>query len=76
MKLTRRRLAGAGALALAMSGLLQNTSAALGESAEDAVVGQAVEALRKALLTADKGQLEKAYGAAAELRPFGRQGSG
>jgi len=59
MKMTRRGLAGAGAVMLATSGLLRNTPAALAESAEDTAVGQAVEALRKALLAADKGQLEK-----------------
>jgi hypothetical protein len=57
MKITRRQLGGAGAVVLAMSSLSRSPSA-LGESAEDAVVGQAVEALRKALLTADKAQLE------------------
>jgi ketosteroid isomerase-like protein len=59
MKMTRRRLAGAGAVVLATSALLQSTPAALADSAEDAAIGQAVEALRKALLGADKGQLEK-----------------
>jgi ketosteroid isomerase-like protein len=59
MKMTRRGLAGAGAVMLATSGLLRNTPAALAASAEDTAVGQAVEALRKALLAADKGQLEK-----------------
>jgi ketosteroid isomerase-like protein len=59
MKMTRRVLAGAGAVMLATSGLLRNTPAALADSAADTAVGQAVEALRKALLAADKGQLEK-----------------
>jgi ketosteroid isomerase-like protein len=59
MKMTRRRLAGAGAVALATSALLRSTPAALADSTEDAAVGQAVEALRKALLAADKAPLEK-----------------
>ena len=41
-----------------MSALWQSAPT-LAEFAEDASVGQAVEALRKALLSADKGQLEK-----------------
>ena len=41
-----------------MSKLVQSAPS-LAESAEDASVGQAVGALRKALLTGDKGQLEK-----------------
>jgi ketosteroid isomerase-like protein len=56
MKITRRQLARAGAIALAASGLLRSAPAPA--EAEDAV-GQAVDALRKALLAADKGQLEK-----------------
>jgi len=58
MKMTRRQLAGAGAVALGVSALLQSAPT-LAESAEDASVGQAVEELRKALLSADKGQLAK-----------------
>ena len=58
MKMTRRRLAGAGAVALGVSALLQSAPT-LAESAEDASVSQAVEELRKALLSADKGQLAK-----------------
>src|SRR5271155_3388169 len=58
MEITRRHLAAASALALGMSSLLRSDPS-LAESAEDASVGQAVEALRKALLTADRGQLEK-----------------
>jgi Domain of unknown function (DUF4440) len=58
MEITRRNLAAAGALAFGMSSLLRDTPA-LAEAGDDAAVGQAVEALRKALLTADKGQLEK-----------------
>jgi ketosteroid isomerase-like protein len=41
-----------------MSNLLRSDPT-LAESTEEAAVGQAVEALRKALLTADKGELEK-----------------
>jgi ketosteroid isomerase-like protein len=48
-------LAVAGALALGMSGLLRGAAAA----ADDAAVNQAVEALRKALLEADKARLEQ-----------------
>ena len=58
MEITRRNLAAAGALALGMSTLLRS-GPSLAEAADDAAVGQAVEALRKALLTADKGELEK-----------------
>jgi hypothetical protein len=58
MEISRRRLAAAGALALGMSSLLRSDPSRA-ESTEDASVGQAVEALRKALLTADKGELEK-----------------
>ena len=58
MKITRRHLATAGALALGMSSLLRSDPS-LAEAADGAAVGQAVEALRKALLTADKGELEK-----------------
>ena len=58
MEITRRHLAAAGALALGVSSLSQSAPA-LAEAAQDTAVGEAVEALRKALLTADKGQLEK-----------------
>jgi len=58
MTITRRQLAAAGALALGAPSLLQSASSRA-ESAEDKAVEQAVEALRKALLAADKGQLEK-----------------
>jgi hypothetical protein len=67
MEITRRNLAAAGALAFGMSSLLQNAPA-LAEAGDGAAVGQAVEALRKALLTADKGQLEKL---AAEQLSYG-----
>jgi len=58
MKMTRRQLAAVGALALGTSSLLQNSSS-VAESSEEAAVDNAVEALRTALLGADKGQLEK-----------------
>ena len=58
MKMTRRQLAGTGAVALGASALWQSAPT-LAESAEDASVSQAVEELRKALLSADKGQLAK-----------------
>jgi hypothetical protein len=58
MKIPRRHLAAAGALALGTSSLLRSAPS-LAESAEEAAVDRAVEALRKALLEADKGQLEK-----------------
>ena len=57
MDVTRRNLAVASVLALGVSSLLCST-AALAE-ADEAAVNQAVEALRKALLEADKAQLEK-----------------
>jgi ketosteroid isomerase-like protein len=58
MEITRRHLAAASLLALGMSSLAQSAPA-FAEGAQDAAVGEAVEALRKALLTADKGQLEQ-----------------
>ena len=58
MHVTRRDLAVAGALALSTSTLLRS-SAALAESADEAAVNRAVDALRKALLEADKARLEQ-----------------
>ena len=58
MEITRRHLAAAGALALGISNLLRSDPS-LAESAEDASVGQAVEALRKALTEKDKTRLEQ-----------------
>jgi ketosteroid isomerase-like protein len=55
MKLTRRNLAAAGALALGASTLIRP---ALAAATDEAAVTQAVEALRKATLTQDKAQLE------------------
>ena len=57
MSMTRRHLAVAGALALGGVGLLRSSSV-VAESADEAAVAQAVEALRKATLGQDKTQLE------------------
>jgi hypothetical protein len=57
MRITRRYLAVAGTLALGGVGLLRS-SAAIAESADEAAVAQAVEALRKAIFGQDKAQLE------------------
>ena len=57
MRITRRHLAVAGALALGGLGLLRNSSA-VAESADEAAIAQAVEALRKAIFGQDKTQLE------------------
>ena len=56
MSISRRNLAAAGVLALGTASLLRN-SAVLAAAADDAAVNQTVEALRKALLAADKAQL-------------------
>ena len=64
MKLTRRHLAAAGALALGASPLLRSTSAHAA-AADEAALTQAVEALRKATLAQDKAKLDQL--AAAEL---------
>jgi hypothetical protein len=58
MHVTRRDLAVAGALALGTSTLLRN-NAAYTEASDEAAVKQNVEALRKALLDADKARLEQ-----------------
>ena len=57
MRITRRHLAVAGALALGGLGLLRSSSS-VAESADEAAVAQAVEALRKAIFGQDKTQLE------------------
>ena len=57
MSITRRQLAVTGALALGGLGLLRSSSA-VAESADEAAVAQAVEALRKAILGQEKTQLE------------------
>lgn len=58
MEITRRHLAAAGALVLGISSLLQSTPS-VAESADEAAVDKAVEALRKALLEKDKARLEQ-----------------
>src|SRR5947209_1133338 len=58
MHVTRRDLAVAGALALSVPSLLFS-SPALAEPADEAAVKQNVDALREALLKADKAQLER-----------------
>ena len=58
MHVTRRHLAVAGALALGASNLLRN-SAVLAAADDEPVVKEAVEALRKAILEADKARLEQ-----------------
>lgn len=57
MRITRRHLAVAGALAVGGWGLLQHSSA-VAEAADEAAVAQAVEALRKAIFGQEKAQLE------------------
>ena len=58
MHVTRRNLAVAGVLALGTSSLL-HSAAVVAESSDQAAVSQAVEALRKALLEADKARLQQ-----------------
>jgi ketosteroid isomerase-like protein len=58
MNVTRRDLAVAGALALSVPSLFFS-SPALAEAGDEAAVKQNVEALREALLKADKVQLER-----------------
>ena len=58
MRITRRHLAVTGALALGGLGLLQSSSA-VAESADEAAVAQAIEALRKAILACNLPQVEK-----------------
>ena len=57
MRVTRRNLAIAGAVAFGAASLLHG-SAGHADAADEAAVKDAVEALRKALLAADKAQLE------------------
>jgi hypothetical protein len=57
MRITRRHLTIAGALALGGVGLWRSSSA-VAESTDEAAVAQAVEALRKAILGQEKTQLE------------------
>jgi ketosteroid isomerase-like protein len=58
MRVTRRNLAIAGAMVLGTASLLRN-SAVLADASDDAAVKENVEALRKALLSQDKVQLEQ-----------------
>jgi ketosteroid isomerase-like protein len=58
MPVTRRHLAIAGALALGTSHLLRS-SAALADTADEPAVKEAIEAMRKAILEADKAGLER-----------------
>jgi len=58
MEITRRHLAAAGALALGTLSLSRSPSSAA-DTAEEAAVDKAVEALRKALIEKDKAQLEQ-----------------
>ena len=53
MTLSRRHLAAAGALAVGTAGLLRNTSA-IAETGDQAAVEKQVDALREAILKADK----------------------
>ena len=70
MRITRRLLAVAGALALGGLGLWQSSSA-VAESADEAAVAQAVEALRKAIFDQEKAQLEALC---AEQLSYGHSG--
>ena len=70
MRITRRHLAVAGALALGGLGLWQRSSA-VAESADEAAVAQAVEALRKAFFGQEKTQLEALC---AEQLSYGHSG--
>jgi ketosteroid isomerase-like protein len=58
MQLTRRYVALAGAAAVATASLLPG-SAAVAQSGDEAAVNAAIEALRKAMMDADKTQLEE-----------------
>jgi hypothetical protein len=57
MELTRRQIAVAGVVALGVSSLLDSTPSAAASADEEAVAG-AVEALRKAMVDADKARLD------------------
>ena len=70
MRITRRHLAVAGALALGGLGLWQSSSA-VAESADEAAVAQAVEALRKAIFGQEKAQFEALC---AEQLSYGHSG--
>src|SRR5512134_3813132 len=70
MRITRRYLTVAGALALGGVGLWRRSSA-VAASADEAAVAQAVEALRKAILEQDKTTLETLT---AEQLSYGHSG--
>jgi ketosteroid isomerase-like protein len=70
MRITRRYLTVAGALALGGVGLWRRSSA-VAASADEAAVAQAVEALRKAILEQDKTTLEALT---AEQLSYGHSG--
>ena len=70
MRITRRYLTMAGALALGGVGLWRN-SLAVAASADEAAVAQAIEALRKAMLEQDKTTLEALT---AEQLSYGHSG--
>ena len=70
MPITRRHLAVAGALAVGGWGLLQH-SPAVAESADEAAVAKAVEAMRKAIFDQEKAQLEALC---AEQLSYGHSG--
>jgi ketosteroid isomerase-like protein len=58
MRMSRRNLAIAGAVAVGMAGVLRG-SVALADASDEATIKDNVEVVRKALLSADKGALEK-----------------
>jgi ketosteroid isomerase-like protein len=58
MDVTRRNLAIVGAVALGTASLV-GSSAVVADASDEAAVKENVEALRKALLSADKGQLQQ-----------------
>ena len=70
MQVTRRHVALAGAAAIATGNLLQS-SATLAQSGDEAAVNVAIEALRKAMVDADKAQLEELV---AEQLSYGHSG--
>ena len=57
MPVTRRLMAQTGALAIAATLLSANST--LGQSGDETAVNQAVEAMRKAMVEADKAKLEE-----------------
>jgi len=67
MKLSRRHLAAAGALALSAPTLIPSTHA---QSADEATVKKAVEELRTAWIKQGQSEDRVAHRGAAELQPF------